>query len=106
MSNPFLQMWNKHAKACGVPPTISNEASKNYFAYFEAKHGEQWVFVYDREKKTGELRGGDVGWSNPLVVTYGRVAMTLNDEEVAWLQACWSAATWRSLTEKSPSRKP
>lgn len=94
MSTPFLQIWNRHTKGCGEPPAISNEASKNYYGYFENKHGEQWTFIYDRETKLGELRGGDVDWTKPLIVRDGRVQMTLNQEEVAWLQACWRAATF------------
>jgi hypothetical protein len=94
MSNPFFQMWNKHAESCGEPPPVSNEASKNYYGYFENKHGEQWIFVYDRQKKTGELRGGDIGWGTTVAVIEGKAEMNLNRDEAAWLEACWAAATF------------
>lgn len=93
MSGPFLQIWNKHTPACGEPPTTSNESGGQYLGYFENKHGEQWVFIYDCEKKTAELRGGDIDWAKPVAVEGGGARITLNEEEAAWLQARWKAAT-------------
>jgi len=95
MSNPFLQIWNKHAKTAGEPPEITNETNTNYFGYFQNKHRDQWIFVYDRGEKTGELRGGDIGWSKSRVVQDGKVReQDLDDDEAAWLMAAWKAATF------------
>src|SRR5438128_575633 len=56
MSNPFFQIWNTHTASCGEAPTITNQSDNKYYGYFQNRFGEQWVFVYDHEKKTGELR--------------------------------------------------
>jgi hypothetical protein len=56
MPDPFIRIWNKHAGSCGEPPIISNQANNQYIGYFQNRHGEQWVFVYDRERNVGELR--------------------------------------------------
>jgi hypothetical protein len=72
---------------------LSNEAGDRYYGYFQNRFGEQWVFVYDLESKTGELRGGDIGWSTAVVVHDGQVDIVLGQAERAWLQACWKAAT-------------
>lgn len=94
MSNPFFAMHNRHVASCGVPPVYSNDGSDKYYSYFENCHGEQWVFVYDRENRTGEVRGGDAGWENAYIVQDGQVAgLSLNTEEKTWLLACWKAAT-------------
>src|SRR4051812_37175557 len=68
MSTPFFQIWNMHNASCGEPPTITNEPSNKYYGYFQNRFGEQWVFVYDPERKIGELRGGDIGWGTVVVV--------------------------------------
>jgi hypothetical protein len=73
---------------------VSNEDSDKYVSYFENRYGEQWVFVYDRQTKKGELRGGDVKWDTVLPVHEGQDQMTLNDDEATWLRTCWKAATF------------
>ena len=94
MSQPLFIMHNKHAPDCGVPPTFSNEEQEHYFGYFENAHGEQWIFVYDRGRRKGELRGGDAGWADPFPVEGGRLTdLVLGKEEQEWLRACWQAAT-------------
>ena len=93
MSNPFFQIWNTHAAACGKAPTITNESSSKYYGYFQNRFSEQWVFVYDAERKAGELRGGDIGWDTVVLVRDGKADVTLRTAEAAWLQACWAAAT-------------
>ena len=92
MSNPLLRIWNTHATSLGEPPT--NEASNTYCGYFQNCLGEEWVFVYDHEKKAGELRGGDIGWDTVVIVEDGHVDVILGKAETAWLQACWEAATF------------
>ncbi len=94
MDQPFIQIWNRHSENCGKPPAITNASGKKYHGYFENRYGEQWVFVYDRDTRTGELRGGDIGWDTVVLVKDGHVNVTLGKAEAAWLQACWSAATF------------
>ena len=97
MSNPFFLIWNKHDPSGGEPPTISNELGSNYCGYFQNRFGEQWVFVYDPERKVGELRGGDIGWDKTVIVRDGRADdLVLGKAEALWLQACWNAATFTS----------
>lgn len=94
MDQPFIQFWNQHSENCGKPPAVTNASGKKYHGYFENRHGEQWVFVYDRDTKTGELRGGDIGWDTVVLVKDGHVDVTLGKAEATWLQACWAAATF------------
>ena len=94
MSSPLLQIWNAHTDACGAPPEITNKANdKFYYGYFENRFGEQWVFVYDLKEKVGELRGGDLGWDSVVPVRDGIADVMLGKAELAWLFACWKAAT-------------
>ena len=94
MSTAFFQISNTHTADCGDPPTITNELGNKYYGYFQNRFGEQWVFVYDREQKAGELRGGDIGWETVVLVNDGKVDVMLGKAELAWLQACWQAATF------------
>jgi hypothetical protein len=94
MSEPLFQIWNTHTDACGAPPAITNKANeKFYFGYFQNRFGEQWVFTYDRTEKSGELRGGDIGWGTAVPVRDGIADVMLGKAELAWLFACWTAAT-------------
>ncbi len=92
MSEPMLTIHNRHAAACGVPPAVSTEAADLYIGYFENRHGEQWIFTFDRATREAHLRGGEAGWATAHPVRDGRVdGLILAPEEIAWLQACWSA---------------
>ena len=71
MESPFFAMRNNHLKGCGEPPVFRNVDSSRYYGYYENELGEQWVFVYDRERKIGELRGGEAGWGKAIPVTNG-----------------------------------
>jgi hypothetical protein len=93
MRGPFFMMRNKHTPAGSEPPAITNEVEGQYLGYFENRHGEQWVFVYDRVAQTGELRGGDVGWETVIPVREGQASIILGAAEAEWLSACWKAAT-------------
>lgn len=94
MNNPFFVMSNRHASSCGNPPFISSGEPNKYYGYYENEHGEQWVFIYNRQDGIAELRGGDVGWENVFRVKDGKVVeLLLGKEEQMWLQACWKAAT-------------
>jgi hypothetical protein len=89
----ILTIWNTHTGDCGKPPTITNESPQKYYGYFQSRFTEQWLFVYDPEQKTGELRGGDIGWDSAVLVKDGHVDIALGKAEAAWLKACWQAAT-------------
>ena len=94
MSKTLLTICNSHTAACGDPPEISSEAGNQYIGYFENSFGEQWIFTLDRESGRAVLRGGDVGWSTEYEVIDGRVAgLILGNDELLWLQACWSGVT-------------
>lgn len=94
MESPFFAMQNNHSKGYGEPPLFHNTDPKLYYGYFKNPLGEQWVFVYDRERKKGELRGGDAGWQKAIPVKGGvAVGARLREDEAHWLQWCWHAAT-------------
>ena len=93
MTIPFFAMANVHASVAGDPPIFRNENSAKYYGYFENFYGEQWVFLYDRDTKTAELRGGDAGWQHVYPVQEGRAqGVMLNRDETQWLALCWRAA--------------
>src|SRR5262245_25862498 len=93
MTQALLTIWNKHSQLCGEAPAVTNHAGEHYYGYFENRFGEQWVFVYDHERKIAELRGGEIGWDQIVTVHDGQVDLILGKAEAAWLQACWKAAT-------------
>lgn len=88
---------NNHTPHCGDPPGIRTEDhARYYYGYFENQYGEQWVFVYDGETGIGSLRGGDTSWGHEWRVENGAAdGVRLNDAELVWLGACWSAAVAR-----------
>lgn len=92
MSEPMLTIHNRHSAACGIPPAFSTKAADLYIGYFENRSGEQWIFTFDRATREARLRGGDAGWATAHPVRDGRVdGLILAPEEIAWLQACWTA---------------
>ncbi|MFV1964328.1 MAG: hypothetical protein ACC628_02810 [Pirellulaceae bacterium] len=67
--------------------------------YFENKYGEQWVFTYDRHTRAAYLLGGDVNWNNRQEVCDGAVqGLQLQEDEAAWLRACWNSAAAKQTT--------
>lgn len=98
-NTPLLTIWNTHTDDCGTPPSFTNDADgtldgSKYLGYFQNRFGEQWVFVFDFERKVGELRGGDIGWDSVIQVKEGRADLVLGKAEAAWLESCWKAATF------------
>jgi hypothetical protein len=92
MSESLLCVSNDHSPSCGHPPTIERTPHL-YVGYFEGACGDQWVFTFNRQTRTAELRGGDVGWDEIHEVQYGHVDhLILPAEEALWLAACWEAA--------------
>lgn len=96
MSEPLFLMRNQHVSSCGEPPVYTNDVAGRYHGYFENRHGEQWVFEYDRATGHSTLRGGDAGWAETYEVIDGAaVGLVLDEDERQWLRACWSATTGR-----------
>ena len=57
-----LTVENFHSAQCGRPPEIHCSAAGSVcVGCFLNQFGEQWVVCIDRETKSGELRGGDIG---------------------------------------------
>lgn len=91
---PLFVAVNRHVASCGEPPHVDAGGEGKYYGYFENEHGEQWVFVYDRESESGILQGGDAGWQQKFKVVGGVASgLILDGEESQWLSACWRAAT-------------
>ena len=92
MTEPMLKIRNHHAASCGDPPIVASDTEDVYLGYFENRHGEQWIFAFDRKTRAATLRGGDVGWNSIYNVVDGAVAdLILGKDEQAWLRACWMA---------------
>jgi hypothetical protein len=90
----IFQVKNKHKVSAGKPPQIDGNVKGKYHGYFENEHGEQAIFVYDRETKSGVVWLGDAGWEKPYKVIDGLAPeLILSEQEGMWLQACWNAAT-------------
>jgi hypothetical protein len=63
---------NNHDERCGRPPHLRNTDNLGlYHGYFENRHGEQFVFTFDRATGTGTVSGGDLGWGDPKAFTLG-----------------------------------
>ena len=62
MSEPILTIYNRHTAACGIPPALSSASAELYVGYFANRHGEQWLFTFDRATREALLRGGDADW--------------------------------------------
>jgi hypothetical protein len=63
---------NRHDERCGSPPRLrSTDNPELYYGYFENRHGEQFVFTFDRATGTGTISGGDLGWGDPRAFTRG-----------------------------------
>jgi hypothetical protein len=84
MSAPILTIYNRHRAAAGLPPALSNQAGERDLGYFENRHGEQWLFTFDRVTREAILRGGDADWARAHAVRDGRVdGLILGAEEAA-----------------------
>jgi hypothetical protein len=63
---------NTPDERCGAPPRRRNTDSPAlYHGYFENRHGEQFVFTFDRATGTGTVSGGDLGGGDPQAFTRG-----------------------------------
>lgn len=95
MREQVIEILNHHTEVCGAPPEIDHAATA-YLGYFENRYGEQWVLVADPGGRV-TLRGGDTGWNTVYEVDPSGHAsgLILDEEEHAWLQACWLALRGR-----------
>jgi hypothetical protein len=68
----MLTIHNHHPAACGIPPARSDKAADLYFGYFENRHGEQWIFTFNRATREASLRvGTSAGPARTRCVTDG-----------------------------------
>ena len=82
---------NRHPPEDGIPDAILGDGYLRS-SCFESGSGDQWVFTWDGERAT--LRGGGLGWEDHVNVKDGQPVgqtMLLEDDEAAWLAACWMA---------------
>ena len=90
---PLFTVRNHHSADCGSPPHIDDRSPSVYLGYFENQHGEQAVFVCDRDAKHAIVYVGDAGWDTPHRVVDGAVPdLVLAETERLWVRACWQAA--------------
>jgi hypothetical protein len=93
--NELLRLSSHHMAA---PPVIEERPGR-YLGYFVNKFGEQLVFVHDDGDAHATLFHGDVDWEPYRVTDAGGRPdagdLILNDEECAFVIACWIATAWR-----------
>ena len=90
---PLFSVRNHHSAECGSSPYIDDRSPSQYLGYFENQHGEQALFVYDRDAREAILYVGDAGWDAPHRVVDGVVPdLVLSETERLWVRACWQAA--------------
>lgn len=95
-AQPIFQVRNKHTAGSGPPPQIDGNEKGKYYSYFENELGEQSIFVYDYEARTGTLYMGDAGWDQPVTITEDTKSdLILNEAEGLWLGGRWMAAASR-----------
>jgi hypothetical protein len=93
--NELLRLSSYHTAAA---PVIEERPGR-YLGYFVNKFGEQLVFVHDDGDAHATLFHGDVDWEPYRVTDAGGRPdagdLILNDEECAFVMACWIATAWR-----------
>jgi len=94
---PIFTVSNHHMTG-SEPPRITDAESNYYRGYFENAHGDQAIFLYSRATNESDLFVGDAGWRRFRVVNGNVEGLTLNQDELTWLRACWQAANVSSLT--------
>ncbi len=97
----LMRLSNHHAS---LAPVIEERPGR-YLGYFENKFGEQLVFVHDDGQPDATVLLGDVGWEPCRVSDAGGLPdagdLILNDEERAFVNACWIATAWRREDARS-----
>jgi hypothetical protein len=99
----LLRVCDRHA---AVPRIEQRPGS--YLGYFENKFGEQLVFVHEDGEVDATLFHGDVDWEPRRVRDASGLpdvgGLVLNEEERAFLMACWIATAWRRKNGRSGRR--
>ena len=99
----LLRVRNRHAGA----PAIEERPGR-YLGYFENKFGEQLVFMHEDGELDATVLHGDVDWEpRPVRDASGLPDvgdLVLNEEEHAFLMACWIATAWRR-GDAQPARR-
>ena len=71
--------YNNHTEHCGLPPRLHTTDNRRlYYGYFENRHGEQFIFIFDPATKTGTITGGDLDWGHPKSFTIAQVQEALH----------------------------
>ena len=61
---------NVNDPRCGRPPRLRNTDHPSFcYGYFENRHGEQFVFTFDRATGAGTVCRGTLGCAEPQSVT-------------------------------------
>ena len=90
----LFSVSNHHVPDCGTPQHFDGDDRQKYIGYFANEHGEQVVFVYDWNTRTGTVWMGDAGWKRPYKVVDGTApGLIMGECEALWLRACWLAVT-------------
>jgi len=99
----LMRLTNHHASAA---PAIERRPGR-YLGYFENRFGEQLVFVHDDGERDAMVFLGDVDWEPRRVSDVGGLPdagdLILNEEERAFVMACW-IATARRREHAQPGR--
>ena len=91
----MFKVSNHHIPSAGEMPDFDGDDEK-YYGYHVNQHGEQWVFVYDRESDKWEVRAGDLDWSTVVDIdTLGNFVVGL--DELLWLDSCLVGAGVKRL---------
>lgn len=87
----ILTIRNHHGDR--APDFSARATGGAYVSYYENYHGEQWVFVRDRDADGGTLYGGDIGWDAVAVGEHALVPnLNLDAGELAWLKNAWQTS--------------
>src|SRR4030088_1245790 len=90
---PLFQVRNPPSATSGPPPHIDDLRPNQSLGYFENEHGEQAVFVYDRDSNQAVLYLGAAGWETSHTGVDGAVPeLVLSVGERLWVRACWQPA--------------
>jgi hypothetical protein len=91
----LLRVRNHHAAAA---PAIEERPGR-YLGYFENKFGEQLVFMHEHGEVDAAVFHGDGDWEPRRVRDASGLPevgdLVLDEEEHAFLIACWIATAWR-----------
>ena len=83
----LLEIPNHHTRA----PLVDIDG--RYVGYFANQHGEQLVFIQERDAAHAWLLHGDANWARYEVVDAIAPALQLDGAEARWLVACWMASS-------------